>query len=356
MLLLMMMPKEICGTEYIYLQPTNLSKINKDASSITFANFSLGNVPTSAFSHLYGCKTLTFINTKTIKIDQDAWLGLSKLESLSIENSFMTALDTDRFAHLKSLTMLKVTTVRSAELQYFPKDSVPIKPAAFRGLDSLNHLWLSMPNLNESTFQNMDSDTWGDIANTLTELIMPENEFTKLHDDMFIQFLDLEKLSFPHNRIRTVSSKAFIRLEFLTEIDLSQNKIKDITNDMFQTLTSLSEINLSDNEVEHLADNLFKGLRQLRIIKLNNNRLKTFGCNVFDPMDFISTGGHPGKITILLFTLCLPHRFEIFISFPDENPIVSISVLELVSWLQIHMKYETIIKYQCVSCCSLNFI
>ena len=158
-MVLLMMSKGILGREYIYTHPTNLSEINEDASTITFANFSMIKIPTSAFRHLSGCKALAFINTKTIQINPDACLGLSKLESLSVEKSSMTALDTDMFAHLKSLIMLKVTTIHSIELPYLPRDSIPVKSAAFRGLDSLNRLWLSLPNLNEHTFRNIDNDT-----------------------------------------------------------------------------------------------------------------------------------------------------------------------------------------------------
>ena len=154
------------------------------------------NIPTSALMHLSACKTLTFINTKTTHIDPDAWLGLSKLESLSIDKSYMTVLDTNIFHHLKSLTMLKVTTVHSSELQYSRQDSVIVKQPAFGSLDSLNSLWLTLPNLNELTFRSMDDDVWPDITDTLTGLILPDNDFKKLYDDMFILFTKLEKLSF----------------------------------------------------------------------------------------------------------------------------------------------------------------
>ena len=294
-MVLLMMSKGIVGRKYIYTHPTNLSEINEDASTITFANFSMIKIPTSAFRHLSECKALTFINTKTIQVYPDAWIGLSKLESLSVEKSSITALDNNMFAHLKSLIRLKVTTIHSVELPYLPRGSIPVKSAAFRGLDSLNYLWLSLPNLNERTFRNINNDTWGDISDTLTELMLCENDFTEIYDHLFIQFPKLQKLSFQSNRIRTVSSKALNGLELLREIDLSQNRIKDIPNDMFQNLASLSEIiNLSGNEIERLADDTFMGLKQLRVLKLNNNRLQTLGCNVFNPMDFIITGGHPG--------------------------------------------------------------
>ena len=295
MVLLLMMSKDIVGKEYIYSHPTNISEIKEHASAITFVNYSMVNIPTSAFMHLSACKKLTFINTKTTHIDSDAWLGLSKLESLSIEKSYMTVLDTNIFDHLKSLTMLKVTTVHNSELQYFPRDSVPIKPAAFRGLDSLSKIWLSLPDLNEISFRSMNNDVWPDIGDTLTELMLPDNNFKKLYDDMFVLFTKLEKLIFQNNRIETISSKALNGLPVLKEIDLSKNKINEIAHESFQTLISLNEINLSDNEIDHLADNLFKGLKQLRILKLSNNRLKTIGCNLFHPMDFESSGGHPGK-------------------------------------------------------------
>ena len=135
--LLLMLSKAVSGTEYVFTQPMNLSQMNEDASAVIFTNFSMIAIPKAAFWHLIQCKTLTFMNTGTIQIDPDAWLGLSKLESLSMEKSLLTALDKDVFAHLKSLTRLKVTTIRNAEPQDISRDSVPLNPTTFRGLYSL---------------------------------------------------------------------------------------------------------------------------------------------------------------------------------------------------------------------------
>ena len=208
----------------------------------------------------------------------------------------MRTLDTDMFPHLKSLTTLKITTIYTDELSYYPMDNIPVKRAAFRGLNSLNSLWLSSPNLNELTFRSMKHDVWVHIADTLTELMLPENNFTKLYDDMFIGLPGIKKLSFRNNGIVDISSRALNGLVNIKEIDLANNKINEIAYNTFQTLQSLSEINLSENNIERLYDNLFKGLEELRILKLSNNRLETIGCDVFDPKDFTSTGGHPGRI------------------------------------------------------------
>ena len=290
-----MMSISFVRSKYIYTEPTD-NRFMAHASIVKFANMSMATIPKAAFENLIRCKTLVFTNTKTIQIDPEAWLGLSHLQHLLIEESSMITLDADMFRHLKSLTRLKVT---SAPTEYFSFDSTPLKPAAFRSLDSLKYLWLSMPNLNEHTIRSMDHEIWKDIADTLTELRLSGNNFRKLYDDMFIQFSKLEKLSFHNNRITMISSKALNGLELLKEVDLSQNRINELTYNTFQSLTFLSEINLSENEIEHLADNLFKGLKHLIILKLNNNRLWTIECNVFDPMDFNNTGGHPGKIIFL---------------------------------------------------------
>ena len=215
---LFLISKETIGTEYLNTQPVNLSE------TIVFADMSMAIIPKAAFEKLSGCITLVLINTKTIQINADAWLGLNNLESLSIEEGSMITLEADMFNHLKSLTRLKVTTRR---IENFSVGSAPIKSAAFRGLLSLNSLWLTLPNLNELTFQTMDYEVWIDIVGTLTGLILPENDFRELYDHMLIQFPKLKKLSFRSNRIRTVSSKALNGLELLREIDLSQNRINE---------------------------------------------------------------------------------------------------------------------------------
>ena len=130
------MLKGVVATEHILTEATNLSEITPNASTVIFANFSFDTIPKAVFTDIPECKTLVFFNTKTKKIDQDAWLGLKNLESLSIEESFMTTIDSDVFAHLKVLTTLKITTISTDDLLYFPKDIIPVKPAAFRGLDS----------------------------------------------------------------------------------------------------------------------------------------------------------------------------------------------------------------------------
>ena len=155
-----------------------------------------------------------------------------------------------------------------------------------------------MSNLNEHTFRNMGRKVWADISDTLSEILLPGNDFTILFKHMFFQFPNLEKLSFQRNRITTVSPGAFHGLKLLKEIDLSKNKVNEIAHDTFRRLPSVSEINLSENTIEHLAYKLLRGLKKLRVIKLSYNRLKTFDCDVFDPMDFASTGGHPGKLSL----------------------------------------------------------
>ena len=292
------MPKEIAGSEYICGQPTNFSEIKEDASYVTFANYSLPTIPKKALEHLSQCKTLVFINTGTTLIARNAWLGLNNLESLSIEGSSMRTLDTDMFAHLKSLTTLKVTTIITGKLSHHPMSNIPVIRGAFRGLDSLKSLWLTLPNLNELTFRSMNHDVWVDIADTVTDLMLSDNSFTELYENMFIELPGIKKLSFRNNGIVAIFPRALNGLVTLREIDLAKNKINEIVYNAFQTLPSLSEINLSENNIERLHDYLFRGLKDLGILKLNNNRLKTIGCAVFDPMDFLKTGGHPGKIKI----------------------------------------------------------
>ena len=292
------MPKQIAGSEYICGQPTNFSEIKEDASYVTFANYSLPTIPKEALEHLSQCKTLVFINTGTSLIERNAWLGLNNLESLSIEGSSMRTVDTDMFAHLKSLTTLKVTTIITGKLSHHPMSNIPVKRGAFRGLDSLKSLWLTLPNLNELTFRSMDHDVWVYIADTLTELMLPDNSFTELYDHMFIELPCIKKLSFRNNGIVTISSRALNGLVNIKEIDLAKNKINEIAYNTFQTLPTLIEINLSENNIERLRGNLFKGLKKLKILKLNDNRLETIGCDVFDQMDFLRTGGHPGKMKV----------------------------------------------------------
>ena len=230
---LLLTMKGVIGVEYINTEATNLSEITPKASTVIFAHFSFNTIPKAAFTHIPECKTLVFFNTKTKKIDQDAWRGLNNLESLSIEESFMKTIDSDVFAHLKVLSALKLTTISTGEFSYFSADSIPVKTAAFRGLDSLSSLWLSMSNLNEHTFRNMGRKVWADISDTLSELLLPGNDFTNLFRHMLLKFSNLKKLSFRSNRITIVFPGAFHGLKLLKEIDLAKNKINEIAHNTF---------------------------------------------------------------------------------------------------------------------------
>ena len=318
-----MISKDTIGKEYIKTQPTNVSEIKGNISTVIFTDVSMATISRAAFKKLSECKTLVFINTKSNRINPDAWLGLSHLESLSIEESSMITLDGDTFAHLKSLTRLKVSTTRTDVLLNFSKGKVPLKPATFRGLHSLNSLWLSLPNLNEHAIQSMDHSIWQDITDTLTELLLPENDFTELYDNMFVQFSRLKKLNFQANKIATVYSKALHGIELLKEIDLSQNRINELDPNTFQSLAFLNEINLAKNRIKFLADNLFKGLKQLRSLKLDNNLLKVISCKVFYSMDFMSSGGHPGKIKSIY-----------------HNSIISITTQQLTCFFQYTFPFD----------------
>ena len=88
------------GNRADFIQPTKHG-IEAHALTVTFANMSIATVPKAAFVKLSRCKTLNFINTKTTRIDPDAWIGLSHLESLSIEESSMVTLEADMFEHFK---------------------------------------------------------------------------------------------------------------------------------------------------------------------------------------------------------------------------------------------------------------
>ena len=87
------MSKDTVGTEHTNTQSSNVSEIKV----LTFTDMSMAIIPREAFEKLSECKTLVFINTKTIQIDADAWLGLSNLESLSIEGSSIRTLHGDTF-------------------------------------------------------------------------------------------------------------------------------------------------------------------------------------------------------------------------------------------------------------------
>ena len=147
---------------------------------------------------------------------------------------------------------------------------------------------------NNTNISMIQVDAWEGLQ-SLTSLTICQNELKTLTDDTFQHLLSLQNLTLNQNKIMTIESDTFSGLSSLTTLKIRGNdELVDLQFDVFKGLSSLQELDLSDNGLNALPSGLFHGL-DITILILNGNKLTTISCDIFNPMDFRSNGGHPSK-------------------------------------------------------------
>ena len=243
-------------------------------------------------------------------IETDAWIGLNKLETLSLRNNKLTIIKVDIFANLpvlkflslaengmsviepealKSLQSLKYLILHNNKLGENPTEAM--KPGIFYGLDSLTYLSLSAYRFDESGFKTVNPNVWSDINDTLTRLIMASNHFKTLLKNMFSHFTELTDLELHNNvQLQTIEPGAFRGLNSLSWLNLDTNfrvinyyqypfildhasppTIPDneltVHEDTLAELSNLKRISLSTVD---LVPGTFRGLDSLHLLYLTD--------------------------------------------------------------------------------------
>ena len=172
----------------------NPASIPTNATEVKYHRVSIPTIPSGGvFVHLTQLKKLWLIYTGTKTIEPEAFRGLSNLTDLSIRYTGISHLEPGSFAHLDSLETVN-----------------------FFG-----------SHLNESF---MIPEIWSDVSDTLIELNLVVNRFSRLSRDMFtlLNFTKLEKLVLADNRITDVEPGSFPGLPSLTRLFLNGNRISTL--------------------------------------------------------------------------------------------------------------------------------
>ena len=199
------------------------------------------------------------------RVEPGAFRGLSKLDTLRLVGTLLTALQSGVFEGLPSLRKLSVSS---------NKGLTALEPGVFDGLPNLDDLRLINNNL-----KTLDLDIFDGLNLRLLQLW--ENELLSLPPGIFDGLDELEQLYLSENQLRSLETNVFDGLSKLWLLALGENELKTLPPNLFRGLSSLEKVFLGDNQLATLPPNLFRGLSSLDRVFLHDNQLTTLPPNLF---------------------------------------------------------------------------
>ena len=226
-----------------------------------------------------------------LDIDYEAFVGLSKLQTLMLSNNNIFRTPAKLFCPLSSIETIDLSNNRLVDLEDLGlSNRTDAKcPVNARTLDV--------------SFNSLRALTPGSLASTslLTSLLAPHNQIAVLDGtalqglgllqvinlssnrlaalppNLFRDNADLREINLANNSIGTIHLSVFRNLTKLKRLNLSRNHLDEnwIKEDMFADLTSLSSLDLSHNHLSSLDSSLLQKLSQLSLLDLSYNRLQT---------------------------------------------------------------------------------
>jgi hypothetical protein len=221
-------------------------------------NSSLDNIPVIFHK---GVQSLTFDrnNLTYLKKDTFLYMGLARLERLSINKCKLVGIEPGAFNGLTVLVQLSLMSNMIRE----------IKPRTFENMSRLKMLYLGY-----NVIENLEPDAFLGLSD-LEYLHINENDIQYLHPDMFMHSPNLETLSLGNNQqleiptdshfidsyslrhlyvddcnVTTISMKTFSKVAGLKLLDLSANHLRDIDINVLISLPKLSAFYLYENPLQ----------------------------------------------------------------------------------------------------------
>ena len=251
-------------------------------------NVSLITVPPRCFEEVSNCTDIVLKGNHLATIEADAWMGLVKLNSLTIEDNSLQSILKGAFDRL---TQLRFLSLNRNEIQAIEQD-------AWLLLGSLKYLELKGNRLSAIT-ANMFTH-----LQSLTRLELQGNNIRRIEYGAWLGLESLYALDLSHNGLTVIHSQMFrsppetgnsLNLTFpsratgfntssLHELHLDYNEISEIESGAFSALDGLNYLSLSYNNLRNLKRQTFEGLvTKYFALDLSNNNLRTIEWNVFDP-------------------------------------------------------------------------
>eukprot|EP00434_Breviolum_minutum_P024231 symbB.v1.2.021395.t1/scaffold1840.1/size99223/9 len=280
---------ESCGLAAVLQQKqlvlTNLSSIEPEAfnqlgchtTQMSLANSSLVAMPAGRFKHLKCLKILDLGRAKLEELDSDAFVGLEKLQLLSMSENLLTNLSAAHLSYLPTLhhLLLGGKTDKSGKLimqgnslQTLPSDLFQKNPQ-LQTLDISENYLKSLP---KHLLKGLTA---------LRTLDLGVNKLTLLPSEVFSGLTALEKLDLRYNKLSQLPSEVFSGLTALETLNLEYNSLSQLPSEVFSGLTALQTLDLEANKLSQLPSEVFSGLTALETLKLNSNKLSQLPSEVF---------------------------------------------------------------------------
>lgn len=208
--------------------------INHPFNSINFRECEFSGIKDSLFfQQLQNLKHLGINDNKfdTSVLDKNLFGHNSNLLSLHLRNNSFEKIDDNAFEGLSNIE----TFTLSASLDH-------ISPHLLSGMKKLNYL-----DLTGNKFVQVPCDA---IPESVEELSLTENELRKPSFVGCKSLKNLKNLYLGENNIEDLDESAFEALENLEHIALDHNKLKGLSNELFKNLKNLKRIYLVGNGIE----------------------------------------------------------------------------------------------------------
>ncbi|XP_010882142.1 leucine-rich repeat-containing protein 4.2 [Esox lucius] len=225
------------NTRYLNLMENSIETIQADTfrhlhhlEVLQLGRNAIRQIEVGAFNGLTSLNTLELFDNRLTGIPSGAFEYLSKLRELWLRNNPIESIPSYAFNRVPSLMRLDLGELR--RLEY-------ISDGAFEGLQNLKYLNLGMCNLREMPVLSP--------LTGLEELEMSENTFPEMKPGSFRGLRSLQKLWIMNSGITVIERNAFDDITALVELNLAHNNLSSLPHDLFAPLQYLVELHLHHN-------------------------------------------------------------------------------------------------------------
>jgi len=224
------------------------------------------SVTNNAFASQTSLKLLRLDSNKIGHISNKTFVGLGRLEVLSLRNNEVAALPENLFMHAARLQKIDLARNRIAE----------VSDRAFSGLENLEILHLEDNYLNfipTEAFRSIPS---------LAELYLSGNPLSTVPANAFLPFKSLTVLDLTSCRISSIDDLGFRGLGTLRRLKLTDNNLTDVPTSSLRSFPSLHGLDIGRNPFDSVKPNSFRFLSKLKHIEISGcSRLSEIESNAF---------------------------------------------------------------------------
>lgn len=243
------------------------------------------------FDEIPNLKSLELIKNDIITITSGTFDKLQNLEFLSLMGNKLTEIDGGIFEELMSLKSLSLAMNNLSKLPRYMFHQLKKLETLDISMNNFFHIPSKLLNQNKELRQLLLHHNSGELDHLpmfflsnfegLIEVILNNNGFKKLPENLFWGALSLQYINLNSNNLRTLPQTIFKGLRNMEKLLLRNNAIKNLPIDIFKDLEKLRTLDMSMNLMTSIKKNLLENLKSLIELNMERNRL-----TVIEPMAF----------------------------------------------------------------------